>query len=74
MNLQEATEKNLAFMIEQMAERLQMINRSLLNPDDFNLESYQDIKDIYDMIHSRPNLSVSEINAIIDELSKYRKK
>ncbi|TCT26803.1 uncharacterized protein YfkK (UPF0435 family) [Melghiribacillus thermohalophilus] len=73
MDLQEATEKNLAFMIEKMADKLQIINRSLLKPEDFDIQAYQDIKNIYEMIHSKPTISVSEIHAIIDELSKFRK-
>lgn len=73
MDLQEATEKNLAFMIEKMADKLQIINRSLLEPEDFDIQAYQDIKNIYEMIHNKPTISVSEIHAIIDELSKFRK-
>lgn len=44
MNLNEPTEENLEFIINDLAEELQIINRSVVKPDNFDLSNYQDIK------------------------------
>ncbi|WP_174495550.1 DUF1128 domain-containing protein [Salirhabdus euzebyi] len=74
MNLNEATEQNLSFVIHELAEQLQVINRSILDPKDFSLKDYDDLKSIYEMVKAKGRVSVAEIHAIIDELSKYRVK
>ncbi|MCP8616552.1 DUF1128 domain-containing protein [Salirhabdus salicampi] len=74
MSLQEATAENLKFIIDDLAERLQVINRSILDPDHYDMDHYDEIKSLYDMVVSRGQISVSEIHAIIEELKKYRKK
>ncbi|MET3682105.1 uncharacterized protein YfkK (UPF0435 family) [Alkalibacillus flavidus] len=73
MNLNEATEDNLHYIIEDLASELQVLNAALLKPGDYDLDHYHDIKDIYDMVKAQGQVSVAEINAIITELSKYRK-
>ncbi|WP_188205776.1 DUF1128 domain-containing protein [Alkalibacillus aidingensis] len=73
MNLNEATAENLEYIIDELAKKLQVMNSSLLNPEDYDLEHYHEIKDIYDMLTMQGQVSVAEINAIIDELKKYRK-
>ncbi|MBR7552852.1 DUF1128 domain-containing protein [Allobacillus sp. GCM10007491] len=73
MNLNEPTEENLEFIINDLSEELQIINRSVVKPENFDLANYQEIKDLYDMVKAKRQVSVSEIHAIIDELKKYRK-
>ncbi|MRG85431.1 DUF1128 domain-containing protein [Salinibacillus xinjiangensis] len=73
MNLNEATEQNLSYIIEQLAEQLQVINRSVLDPKYFDIKNYNEIKSMYDMVKNK-QLSVSEIQAIIEELRNFRAK
>ncbi len=73
MNLNEATDENLEFIINDLSEELQIINRSVVKPENFDLENYFDIKELYDMVKAKGQVSVPEIHAIIDELKKYRK-
>ncbi|WP_347860622.1 DUF1128 domain-containing protein [Salimicrobium sp. PL1-032A] len=73
MSLEEANRDNLNILIETLADRLQVVNRGLLAPEDFDLEHYHDIKELYDIIEMKGQLSVSEIQAFVSELSKYRK-
>ncbi|QDP40147.1 DUF1128 domain-containing protein [Radiobacillus deserti] len=73
MNLNEATEENLKYIIDEMAKKLQVVNRSIMDPDDYKLESYDQLKELYDMVEQKGNLSVSEIQAFIDELASHRK-
>ncbi|TFB23240.1 DUF1128 domain-containing protein [Filobacillus milosensis] len=73
MNLNEPTEENLKYIIEDMSKQLQVLNPSIMEPDNFDLENYHQIKQLYDMVQMKDQISVSEIHAIIDELKKYRK-
>ncbi|GEN44886.1 DUF1128 domain-containing protein [Alkalibacillus haloalkaliphilus] len=73
MNLNEPTYENLEYIIEELAKQLQVLNASILKPEDYDLDHYHDIKDIYDMLSAQGQVSVAEINAIITELKKYRK-
>ncbi|SIS37746.1 DUF1128 domain-containing protein [Salimicrobium flavidum] len=73
MSLEEANRENLNFMIETLADKMQVVNRSMLNADDFDMDHYYDIKELYDIVEMKGQLSVSEIQAFVAELSKYRK-
>ncbi|WP_042144888.1 DUF1128 domain-containing protein [Paucisalibacillus sp. EB02] len=73
MNLEKPTKENLAIMLNDLAERLSVVNRSLLDPEDYDLTKYEDIKFLYDMIIKKGNLSVSETQAFIEELRRVRK-
>ncbi|RCW70747.1 DUF1128 domain-containing protein [Saliterribacillus persicus] len=73
MNLEEANQENLSFIINEMAERLQVVNRSIMDPDDYNLDNYDELKSLYQMIEQKGSLSVSETQAFIEELKNYRK-
>lgn len=72
MNLQEATSENMAFMITDLKKRLKTVNDSLINPDDFRLEDYAEIRDIYELVAKRESLSMMEIEGILTELGELR--
>lgn len=73
MSLEEANRENLNIMIETLADKMQVVNRSMLNADDFDMDHYYDIKELYDIVQMKGQLSVSEIQAFVSELSNYRK-
>ncbi|MBN8234422.1 DUF1128 domain-containing protein [Halobacillus kuroshimensis] len=73
MSLQEPKQENLAFIIDDMAEKLQVVNRSLMKPEDYDLDKYEEIKSLYDIINMKGQLSVSEIQAFVQELGQYRR-
>jgi uncharacterized protein YfkK (UPF0435 family) len=73
MQLEQASEENLAILINTIADRLSVVNRSIMQPEDYQLEKYQDIKDLYDHIEAQGQLSVYETEAFIQELARYRK-
>ncbi|MCP3026152.1 DUF1128 family protein [Halobacillus sp. A5] len=73
MSLQEPTKDNLTFIIDDMADRLQVVNRSIMDPEDYDLDKYSEIKSLYDIIQTKGQLSVSEIQAFVQELGNYRK-
>lgn len=73
MNLNEPTEENLNFIINDMATRLKVVNRSVMNPEDYDLAKYEDLLDLHTMLKQKGNLSPQETQAFIDELASYRK-
>ncbi|MCP3031163.1 DUF1128 domain-containing protein [Halobacillus sp. A1] len=73
MSLQEPTRDNLSIIIGDMADRLQVVNRSIMDPEDYDLDKYSEIKSLHDIIQSKGQLSVSEIQAFVQELGAYRK-
>ncbi|MFC7061241.1 DUF1128 domain-containing protein [Halobacillus seohaensis] len=73
MSLQEPTKDNLSTIIGDMASRLQVVNRSIMDPDDYDLDKYDEIKSLHDIIQAKGQLSVSEIQAFVQELGNYRK-
>lgn len=74
MNLDEANDDNLAFIIHDLGKRLNIVNRSLLDPDDFRLDDYEEVRDIYEMVVKRSNLSSMDIEGILSELGELRKR
>ncbi|WLV25732.1 DUF1128 domain-containing protein [Aciduricibacillus chroicocephali] len=73
MSLEKATEENLKVIMAGLAERLNVVNRALLDPEDYDISKYEDLKFMYEMIKSRNSLSPSETQAFIEELRKARK-
>ncbi len=73
LSLQEPKQENLKVIINDMAEKLQVVNRSLMDPDDYDLNKYEEIKSLHDIIEMKGQLSVSEIQAFVQELGQYRK-
>ncbi|WP_186577500.1 DUF1128 domain-containing protein [Aquibacillus kalidii] len=72
MNLNEPSKENLAFIINEMASLLQVVNRSILDPEDYNIEKYEELKSLYDLLKQKGQLSVAEIQAFVQELAAYR--
>lgn len=74
MNLSVKNEKNLAYMIEKITEKLQMINATAIKAEHFSIDCYDELYELYSLITSKQQFSVSEIEAIIAELGHLRKK
>ncbi|WP_047984910.1 DUF1128 domain-containing protein [Ornithinibacillus californiensis] len=73
MNLENPTKENLAYILNDLGERMSVANRSLLDVEDYDLSKYEDIKFMYDMVVQKGRLSASEIQAFIQELRQVRK-
>ncbi|WP_138414896.1 DUF1128 domain-containing protein [Aquibacillus sediminis] len=71
--LNEATEENLEFIINELASMLQVVNRSIMDPEDYDISKYDELKSLYDMLKQKGSLSVAETQAFIQELSSIRK-
>lgn len=73
MELSNPTQENVTFMIEQIKEKLRMVNADAMQPEQFNGEKYEDLLYLYEMVMKRESFSPSEMNAIVLELGNLRK-
>ncbi|MGG3889475.1 DUF1128 domain-containing protein [Metabacillus fastidiosus] len=73
MNLAEKSVENAEYMIEQIKERLNVINFDAIKPSHFDEEMYEELKDIYDHVMKRNTFSPNEMQAIVEELGNLRK-
>lgn len=73
MKLEVPSNENLAFILNELADCLKVANRALLDPEDYDLDKYEDLKFMYDMVVQKGQLSASETQAFIDELRTVRK-
>ncbi|WP_368654785.1 DUF1128 domain-containing protein [Ornithinibacillus sp. 4-3] len=74
MNLTEVSQENLEFILKDMTNKLAVANHALFDPDDYDINKYDELKDLYDMILRKGKLSIMETQAFVDELSSMRKK
>ncbi|WP_100373235.1 DUF1128 domain-containing protein [Bacillus sp. FJAT-45037] len=74
MDLTSTSRENIEFMIEEIKGKLQIVNAGALKAQSFDTDQYEDLHEIYEMIMSKSSFSVSELDAIISELGKMRKK
>ncbi|WP_240375275.1 DUF1128 family protein [Bacillus piscicola] len=73
MNLEEPTQENLNTMVEEISAKLDVVNTAAMEPKHFDIDKYDDIKDIYELIANKDSISVSEKEAIVSELGRLRK-
>ncbi|SHF50824.1 DUF1128 domain-containing protein [Ornithinibacillus halophilus] len=73
MDLKTPSKDNLKYILNELADKLNVVNRTLMDPEDYDLNKYEDLKFMYDMIIQKGNLSASETQAFIEELRNVRK-
>lgn len=65
--------ENITFMINQISEKLRMLNIGAIKGDAFDEEMYEDLKYLYEMVMRKDSFSPSEMQAIAEELGALRK-
>lgn len=73
MDLSHPSEENLKYILDELAEHLTVANRAIMDPEDYNIDKYDELKFMYDMVLQKGNLSISESQAFIEELRAMRK-
>ncbi|GLO65963.1 MULTISPECIES: DUF1128 domain-containing protein [Oceanobacillus] len=73
MNLDQPSTENMKYILDTLSEELQIVNRSIMEVEDYNLDKYEDLKMMYEMVKSKGQLSAFEKQAFIQELSSIRK-
>lgn len=74
MDLSVVNRDNLEFMLTDLKKRLKIVNASLIDSDDFSLEAYDGIRDIYELVRKRSQLTTMEIEGILSELGELRRR
>jgi len=74
MDLNQATEANLSFMLNELADYLKVANRGLFDSKYYDLNKYGDLKFLHQIVVEKGRLSTLETQAFIDELATIRKK
>ncbi len=72
-DLTQWSEANVDFMFEEIKKKLRMATGGSIKVTNMQQDSYEDLKDLYDMVMSKDKFSISEIDAITSELGKLRK-
>ncbi|MEK4031088.1 MULTISPECIES: DUF1128 domain-containing protein [Bacillaceae] len=73
MDLSVKSPENIEYMLEQITTKLRMVNVGAIKPDHFSESSYEDLKEIYELVNRKSNFSPSEMQAIAEELGSLRK-
>ncbi|MDA3130646.1 DUF1128 domain-containing protein [Aliibacillus thermotolerans] len=73
MNLEERTEENMAYMVNQIRTKLQAVNRGALRGERFDLQKYDELKEVYELVTHKDGFSLQEIDAIVSELGTMTK-
>lgn len=74
MDLSQKSVENVEFMIEQIKEKLKVLNLGAIKPSHFDEEMYEELKEIYEMVLRKSSFSPSEMQALVEELGSLRKK
>jgi uncharacterized protein YfkK (UPF0435 family) len=73
MDLSQKSSENVEFMIEQIKEKLRVVNVGAIKPSHFDGDMYEELRDIYEMVKRKNNFSPREMQAIVEELGNLRK-
>lgn len=73
MNLEEKTEENIAYMVKQIRTKLQAVNQAALRSEHFDLQKYDELKEIYELVENKETFSLQEMDAIVSELGALTK-
>ncbi|MDQ6596037.1 DUF1128 domain-containing protein [Bacillus salipaludis] len=73
MNLAERSTENVEYMIEQIKEKLKVLNLGAIKPSHFDEEMYEDLKEIYELVMKKNSFSPNEMQALVEELGNLQK-
>ena len=65
MDLSTPSQENVVYMIEQMKDKLRMVNVDAMKSEHFSEENYEDLLYLYEMVMKRESFSPSEMQAIV---------
>lgn len=74
LDLTHKSTENVEYMIEQIMEKLKVLNIGAIKPSHFDEEMYEELKEIYEMVQKKNSFSPSEMQALVEELGNLRKR
>lgn len=73
MDLSAKTKENLEYMVNQIIKKLNFINIDVMKARNYDIEHYDSIHSLYQLIMKRDSFSPSEMEAIAEELGSFQK-
>ncbi|MFT8319865.1 MAG: DUF1128 domain-containing protein [Bacillus sp. (in: firmicutes)] len=73
MNLNTKSPENVEYMIDQIKEKLKVLNFGAIKPSHFDGEMYEELKELYEHVMKKDSFSPNEMQAIAEELGSIRK-
>jgi uncharacterized protein YfkK (UPF0435 family) len=74
VDLTEKSQENVDQMITEMKEKLQFVNQDVIRAGSYSVKQYDELREIYEWVMSKPSMSVSEMQAVLSELGSLRDK
>lgn len=74
MDLSVKSQANVEYMIEAIKTKLRMASGAAMSASAFHIDQYDDIRDVYDIVMGKERLSISEVEALAQELGRLRTK
>ncbi len=71
--LSEASAENVEYIIEWIKKKVNIVNRTVINSQHIDLAHYDTLLDLYDLLRKKERLTMSELDAVLDELAQMRK-
>ncbi|OKL35984.1 DUF1128 domain-containing protein [Domibacillus mangrovi] len=73
MDLNVKSTENIQYMVDAITKKLRMVNTGAISPEHFSSSSYEELKDIYELVARKNTFSPNEMQAIAEELGNLRK-
>jgi uncharacterized protein YfkK (UPF0435 family) len=72
--LEKTSRENIELIIEYIKKKLQVVNTAAISAKSFDTDQYEDLLDLYDFLNKKERFTMSEMESIIAELGKMRKR
>lgn len=73
LDLKEKNIDNIEYMVTEITQKLKILNVGILKSSHFSEEAYEDLLDIYMLVKNKEHFSISEMQAIAEELGNLKK-
>ncbi|WP_128895808.1 DUF1128 family protein [Longirhabdus pacifica] len=69
----ENKEQQMHLMIESIKSKLKVVSIAAIKSDHFDMKYFEEIQDIYELVNSRDQFSIAEIESIVSTLGTLKK-
>jgi uncharacterized protein YfkK (UPF0435 family) len=73
-DLEHTSRENIELIIEYIKKKLQVVNTAAISAKSFDTDQYEDLLDLYDYLNKKERFTIGEMESIIAELGKMRKR
>jgi uncharacterized protein YfkK (UPF0435 family) len=72
MDLTTKSKENMKYMLEEIKNKLQVVNRDVIKSEHLDEEKYEDMKELYQLVMKMKSFSLKEIDGILGELKSLK--